>query len=161
MSWQFGLGVARTAQDYACAADLFRDYRASLSVSLCFQDFDRELANLSLAYAPPQGEIFLARDGEVAGGCCAIRPLTDVDYSNACEMKRLYVKPAFRKLGLGRDLAQAVIEFARDSGYHHLLLDTLDEMETARSLYHDLGFVEVEPYYHNPIAGAHYLMVPL
>lgn len=161
MTWQFGIRVARSEHDYACAAELFQAYRASLSVSLCFQDFDQELASLSLAYAPPQGEIFLARDGDVFGGCCAIRPLNDVNYSNACEMKRLFVLPAFRKLGLGRDLAEAAIEFARDSGYRHLLLDTLDEMETARSLYHDLGFVEVEPYYHNPIAGAHYLMVTL
>ena len=161
MSWQFSIDTALTPEDYSVASRLFEAYRSSLSISLCFQDFEQEIADLSKAYPAPLGGIFLARDGDVVGGCCAIRPLPDVDYSNACEMKRLYVEPAFRRLGLGRDLAEAVIEFARDTGYQHLLLDTLDEMETARSLYHDLGFVEVEPYYHNPIAGAHYLMVAL
>jgi ribosomal protein S18 acetylase RimI-like enzyme len=161
MSWQFSIDKARTSQDYHAAAQLFEAYRASLSISLCFQDFEQEIADLGKAYPSPHGAIFLARDGDVTGGCCAIRPLADVDYANACEMKRLYVKPVFRQLGLGRDLAEAVIEFARDTGYNYLLLDTLDEMETARSLYQDLGFVEVEPYYHNPIAGAHYLMVTL
>lgn len=161
MSWRFEIVPATSPSDYAQAAQLIKAYKASLSVNLCFQDFDRELAELDKAYALPEAALFLARDGDVFGGCCAIRPLTDVDYSNACEMKRLYVKPPFRRLGLGRDLAEAVINFARDAGYEHLLLDTLDEMETARSLYHDLGFVEIEPYYHNPIVGAHYLMVAL
>jgi putative acetyltransferase len=95
------------------------------------------------------------------GGCCAIRPLSDVDYNNACEMKRLYVLPAFRGLGLGRQLAEKAIGFAKDAGYGCILLDTLDEMETARGLYQELGFSEVEPYYHNPIPGAHYLRATL
>jgi ribosomal protein S18 acetylase RimI-like enzyme len=99
-------------------------------------------------------------NGEVAG-CCALRPLDATDYPNACEMKRLYVRPAFRGLGLGRDLAERTLDAARQSGYHCVLLDTLDEMETARALYQDLGFEEVPPYYHNPLAGAHYLKADL
>ncbi len=94
-------------------------------------------------------------------GCCALRPLDDVDHANAAEMKRLYVRPAFRGLGLGRQLAEAILDAARSADYACVLLDTLDEMETARTLYEELGFAEVPPYYHNPIAGAHYLKVEL
>jgi ribosomal protein S18 acetylase RimI-like enzyme len=99
-------------------------------------------------------------DGEVAG-CCALRPLDNVDYANAAEMKRLFVHKAFRRLGLGRTLAEAILDAARLADYSCVLLDTLDEMETARALYEDLGFTEVPPYYHNPHAGAHYLKVDL
>ena len=88
-------------------------------------------------------------DGQVAG-CCALRPLDTVDFPNACEMKRLYVRPAFRGLGLGRALAEAIMDVARLNAYDHVLLDTLDDMEAARTLYEDLGFVEIPPYYHNP-----------
>jgi len=140
---------------------IFREYAQSIQVDLCFQDFDRELANLPGDYAPPRGSVLMATvNGEVAG-CCALRPLDATDYPNACEMKRLYVRPAFRGLGLGRDLAERTLDAARQSGYHCVLLDTLDEMETARALYQDLGFEEVPPYYHNPLAGAHYLKAEL
>ena len=84
-----------------------------------------------------------------------------MDYAGASEMKRLYVRPAFRGMGLGRQLAEAVLDFARTAGYTCVLLDTLSDMESARALYEDLGFEEVPPYYHNPIAGAHYLKVKL
>jgi len=140
---------------------IFREYAQSIQVDLCFQDFDRELANLPGDYAPPRGSLLMATvNGELAG-CCALRPLDATDYPNACEMKRLYVRPAFRGLGLGRDLAERILDAARQSGYHCVLLDTLDEMETARALYQDLGFEEVPPYYHNPLAGAHYLKADL
>jgi len=94
-------------------------------------------------------------------GCCALRPLDSADDVNAAEMKRLYVRPDFRGLGLGRQLAEAILDFARGAGYGCVLLDTLDDMESARALYEDLGFVEVPPYYHNPIAGSHYLKAVL
>lgn len=140
---------------------IFRDYAASLDIDLAFQHFDLELDSLPGEYASPRGALRLARvDGSVAG-CCALRPLDTVDYPNACEMKRLYVRPAFRGLGLGRQLAESVMEAARLNAYSHVLLDTLDDMEAARSLYIDLGFVEIPPYYHNPIAGAHYLCASL
>jgi GNAT superfamily N-acetyltransferase len=99
-------------------------------------------------------------DGDVAG-CCALRPIDNVDYANAAEMKRLFVRKAFRRFGLGRMLAEAILDAARMAGYSTVLLDTLDDMEAARTLYEDLGFDEIPPYYHNPHAGAHYLKVEL
>lgn len=141
--------------------DIFRDYAASLAIDLCFQDFDSELANLPGEYAPPQGHLLLAVvDGQVAG-CGALRPLPESDHANACEMKRLFVRPAFRRFGLGRQLVQALLDEARRAGYSVVLLDTLDDMEAARELYASLGFQEIAPYYFNPIAGAHYLKAEL
>jgi len=141
--------------------DIFREYAATLSVDLCFQDFDAELASLPGDYAAPRGALLLARvDGAVAG-CCALRPMDSSDYPNASEMKRLYVRKAFRGFGLGRQLAEAILDEARRAGYSSVLLDTLDDMEAARALYEDLGFADIPPYYHNPHAGAHYLKVDL
>ena len=140
---------------------IFREYADSLDADLCFQDFERELVELPGAYQPPRGDLLLAMvDGQVAG-CCALRPLDEVDYANACEMKRLYVRKAFRGLGLGRQLAERILDAARLAAYDSILLDTLSDMEAARALYEDLGFEDVPPYYHNPIAGAHYLRARL
>lgn len=150
-----------TPEQLAATRLIFQEYAHQLGVDLCFQNFEAELAGLPGDYAPPQGCLLLALvDGEIAG-CCAMRPLETVDYANACEMKRLYVRPAFRGFGLGRQLAEAVLDAARIAGYHSLLLDTLNDMEAARALYEDLGFKDIPPYYHNPIAGAHYLKVEL
>jgi len=141
--------------------EIFLEYAQQLGVDLCFQGFDDELAQLPGEYAEPRGVIKLALvDGQLAG-CCALRPLDSADYPNAAEMKRLYVRKAFRRFGLGRQLAEAVLDLARIEGYYCVLLDTLDDMEAARALYVDLGFEEIEPYYHNPLAGAHYLKVDL
>lgn len=140
---------------------LLREYAFSLDVDLCFQGFDKELASLPGAYAPPRGQLLTAHVDGALAGCCALRPLDNVDYPNACEMKRLFVRPAFRSLGLGRLLADAILDAARQAGYACVLLDTLSDMETARALYADIGFKEIPPYYHNPIAGAHYLMAKL
>jgi GNAT superfamily N-acetyltransferase len=140
---------------------LFREYAASLGVDLCFQDFERELAALPGDYRPPDGALLLALVEGVPAGCGAIRPLTDVDYANACEMKRLFVRPPYRGLGLGRRLAQALIDRATGAGYRTMLLDTLDDMEAAREMYASLGFEEIPPYYYNPIPGAHYLKADL
>lgn len=159
---------------------IFREYANSLDVDLCFQNFEDELAMLPGDYAEPRGALLLALidaspadaddptqvrrgDGRLAhvAACCALRPLDAADYPNAAEMKRLYVRPAFRGMGLGRQLAEAVLDAARGAGYASVLLDTLDDMEAARTLYEDLGFEEVPPYYHNPIAGSHYLKVDL
>ncbi len=140
---------------------IFREYAQSLDVDLCFQDFEAELAGLPGAYAVPGGHLLLAYvDGKLAG-CGAMRAAADADYANACEMKRLYVRPAFRGYGLGRLLAQALLDEARQAGYSVMLLDTLDDMEAARELYATLGFEEIPPYYFNPIAGAHYLKAEL
>ncbi len=140
---------------------LFREYANGLGVDLCFQNFEAELAALPGDYAAPQGGLLLAWVDGALAGCGAFRPLPDVDVANACEMKRLYVRRAFRRFGLGRLLAQALIDGAMQAGYSAMLLDTLDDMEAARGLYATLGFVEVPPYYFNPIPGAHYLQVDL
>lgn len=150
-----------TAEDWQETRLILRDYAASLAVDLDFQGFDDELASLPGAYAPPGGLMLLALvDGAVAGSG-AFRPLPDADYPNACEMKRLFVRPAFRRFGLGRILAQALMDRATEAGYSSMLLDTLDDMEAARGLYESLGFVEVPPFYFNPLPGAHYLKAEL
>jgi ribosomal protein S18 acetylase RimI-like enzyme len=150
-----------TPEELKSVRELFREYANGLGVDLCFQRFDEELANLPGDYAAPRGALLLATvDGQVAG-CCALRPLDAADYPNASEMKRLYVRKAFRGFGLGRQLAEAALDAARQGGYTCVLLDTLDEMEAARALYVDLGFEEIPPYYHNPIPGAHYLKADL
>ncbi len=141
--------------------ELFEEYAGQLGVDLCFQGFDEELSGLPGAYAAPRGILVLALVDGALAGCCALRPLDTVDYPNAAEMKRLYVRKAFRRFGLGRQLAEAVLDHARTEGYHSVLLDTLDDMEAARALYAELGFEEIAPYYHNPLPGSHYLKVDL
>ncbi|WP_312564956.1 GNAT family N-acetyltransferase [Comamonas sp.] len=141
----------------ATAAQLFREYADSLGVDLAFQNFDTELAQLPGDYAAPRGALLLAYVDGALAGCCALRPLDSADIPNAAEMKRLYVRRAFRGFGLGRQLTEAILDAARQAGYACVLLDTLDDMEAARNLYTDLGFESIEPYYHNPIPGAHYL----
>jgi putative acetyltransferase len=152
---------AETPALLEAAQEIFRDYAASLQVDLCFQNFEAELAGLPGEYAEPGGALLLAYADDALAGCGAMRPLADVDHANACEMKRLFVRRAFRRFGLGRLLAQALIDRAAGAGYSVMLLDTLDEMEAARELYATLGFEEVPPYYYNPIPGAHYLKVRL
>ena len=147
--------------DLEAVRDVFREYARNLGVDLCFQQFDRELASLPGEYTGPNGALLLAKVGGQVAGCCALRPLDNTDYPNAAEMKRLYVREAFRGLGLGRQLAEAALDAARQAGYACVLLDTLDDMEAARSLYQELGFEDIPPYYHNPITGAHYLKVDL
>ena len=150
-----------STEDWQETRLVLRDYAASLDVDLDFQGFDEELATLPGAYSQPQGLMLLALvDGAVAGSG-AFRPLPDADYPNACEMKRLFVRPAFRRFGLGRILAQQLMDRATEAGYSSMLLDTLDDMEAARGLYESLGFVEVPPFYFNPIPGAHYLKADL
>jgi GNAT superfamily N-acetyltransferase len=141
--------------------ELLREYARSLDVDLCFQNFEEELETLPGEYAAPAGQLLLAYVGQALAGCGGLRALPDVDYANACEMKRLYVRPAFRRFGLGRQLAEALLDEARRAGYSVMLLDTLDDMESARELYTTLGFVEIAPYYYNPIPGAHYLKAEL
>ena len=140
---------------------LFREYADQLGVDLCFQGFDAELAGLPGAYAPPGGMLLLASVDGALAGCGAFRPLPEADYPNACEMKRLYVRRAFRRFGLGRLLARHLMDRALEAGYSTLLLDTLDDMEAARHLYVTLGFEEIPPYYYNPVPGAHYLKAEL
>jgi putative acetyltransferase len=150
-----------TPAQIAATRLIFEEYAEEQGVDLSFQNFDTELDSLPGEYAAPSGHLVLALVDGVIAGCCAMRALTTVDYPNACEMKRLYVRNAYRGLGLGRQLAETVMDAARISGYHCILLDTLSDMESARALYVDLGFKDIPPYYHNPIAGAHYLKADL
>lgn len=158
---QFRLVEPDSAELLQATREIFREYADSLNIDLCFQNFDDELAGLPGEYAPPEGALLLAYADEELAGCVAMRRLSDVDHANACEMKRLFVRRAFRRFGLGRVLAQALMELAASAGYSAMLLDTLDEMESARELYASLGFQEVAPYYFNPIPGAHYLKATL
>ena len=130
------------------------EYAQSLGFSLCFQDFDKELANLPGDYSPPEGRLLLAEyQGELAG-CVALHKLE----ADICEMKRLYVRPEFRKLKLGRTLAESLIAEARVIGYQRMRLDTVAPvMPTAVSLYRQLGFREIAAYRANPIEGALYM----
>ena len=143
------------------ARRIVQEYADSLDIPLDFQDFEHEMAAFPGVYAEPGGALLLALvDGAVAG-CCALRPLPDSDYADAAEMKRLYVRPMFRGFGLGRTLTEGILDAARLAGYQHVLLDTISDMEAARALYEELGFVEIPPYYYNPHAGTHYLMLAL
>jgi GNAT superfamily N-acetyltransferase len=141
---------AVSADDLAAARRLFRAYADWLAVDLGFQDFERELATLPGAYAPPRGRLLLARVGGETAGCVALRPLAP----DICEMKRLWVEPGFAGAGLGRDLALAIIQAARDVGYRRMRLDTMPaRMPAAQHLYATLGFKEIPPYYDNPLDG--------
>ena len=153
--------LAPAPEEMDVVRQIFQEYADSLNIDLKFQGFESEIADLPGDYAAPRGQILLARVDGALAGCCALRPLDDCDYPNAAEMKRLYVRKAFRGFGLGRQLAEAMLDAARQAGYDHVLLDTLDDMEAARALYVDLGFESIDPYYHNPLPGAHYLKADL
>jgi putative acetyltransferase len=140
---------------------LFQEYADSLPIDLCFQNFDQELATLPGEYSSPRGTVIAAVTNGDFAGCCAMRPLDSTDYPNACEMKRLYVRPGYRGQRVGRLLAEGIMDAARLAGYDCILLDTLNDMEAARALYQELSFEEIPPYYYNPIAGAHYLRAVL
>lgn len=153
--------TADTPAALAIIRELFQEYAAHIGVDLCFQNFSEELANLPGEYESERGTLLLAKVHGTWAGCGALRPFDAVDYPNAAEMKRLYVRPEFRQLGVGRLLAEAILDAARVRGYGCILLDTLDDMESARALYAELGFEEVPPFHFSPIAGAHYLRVAL
>ncbi len=136
---------------------LFREYADSLGFDLDFQNFEEELSNLPGDYAQPSGCLLLAKyKGQIAG-CVGLRKLSD----SVCEMKRLYVRLQFRDLGIGKTLAQAIIEQARRIGYACMRLDTIPSMEAARALYTSLGFREIDPYRYNPIEGAVFMELEL
>ena len=151
------IGEARTPPDVDAVRALFEDYAASLGFDLGFQDFERELDELPGEYAPPRGRLLLARVGGEAVGCVAVRPLDD----ETCEMKRLFVRPASRRTGAGRALAEAAVAAGRELGYARMRLDTVPSMEAARALYRSLGFREIRPYRYNPIRGTAFMELGL
>ncbi len=146
-----------TPEHLADVRTLFREYADEIDVDLCFQGFERELAELPGGYAPAAGRLLLVRSDEQLAACAGLRPLDQ----STCEMKRLYVRPAFRGHGLGRRLATAVIEAAREIGYERVRLDTLAPMTVAIALYRSLGFTDAEPYRHNPLIGATFMELDL
>ena len=149
---------ATSHSDLDQARELFREYETSLGISLCFQNFDAELANLPGDYAPPRGRLLVAREFDQLAGCVALR---SVDQAT-CEMKRLFLRPAYRSRGLGRVLVEAIIEEARKIGYTHMRLDTIsDRMGRAVDLYKAMGFVEIEPYYHSPVDTTKFMELDL
>ena len=149
---------ANTQEDIENARALFEEYAAGLGISLCFQNFDRELANLPGDYAPPDGRLLLATEDDQLAGCIALRKLGP----GVCEMKRLFLRPAYRGKGLGRVLVESIIDEARKLGYTHMRLDTLPgRMDQAIALYQSIGFVEIEPYYNNPVPDAKFMQLEL
>ncbi|MFD1880244.1 GNAT family N-acetyltransferase [Paracoccus pacificus] len=146
------------ARDMPQVRALFREYVEALGVDLEFQAFEQELAGLPGRYAPPAGAILLARRGDELLGCVAMRPL---DAPGEVEMKRMYLRPAGRGRGLGRQLAQAIVGQARAAGYRRMRLDTLDRLAPALRIYRAMGFVETPPYYHSPLPGTVYLSLEL
>jgi ribosomal protein S18 acetylase RimI-like enzyme len=138
---------ASTSDDIAAMRALFEEYAVALSVDLCFQGFAEELAQLPGSYARPRGRLMLAWANDRPAGCVALRPISD----SVCEMKRLYVRPAFRRQGAGKQLAECVIAEARQIGFSSMCLDTLPEMTAATRLYESLGFVRRDSYYNTPL----------
>ena len=151
------IAPAESAAEIETVRELFLEYQKWLGVDLCFQGFEAELAGLPGAYVPPRGGLWLARVGGKIAGCIALRPLDDA----MCEMKRLWIRPGFRGLGLGRRLALTAIHAARESGYAAMCLDTLGNMAEAHALYESLGFREIPAYYDNPLEDVRYLRLEL
>ena len=140
------------------ARQLFEEYAAALAISLCFQNFDKELAELPGRYSPPSGRLLLAYLEEDLAGCIALRSLD----SRTCEMKRLFLRPDFRGQGLGRVLVERIIDEGRSIGYERMRLDTLPgRMDTAIALYRAIGFREIPAYYENPVEGATFMELEL
>jgi len=150
------LSAAVWPDDRAIVQALFREYAGSLAVDLCFQNFDDELANLPGKYDQPGGVVLLAHVDHAAAAVGCYRPL-----ASGCEMKRLYVRPEFRGLGLGRRLAAHLIENARDAGHAFMVLDSLASMVEAQALYRSIGFRTVPPYYDNPLPDTVYMRLDL
>jgi ribosomal protein S18 acetylase RimI-like enzyme len=157
LSGPVDLRQAASPGDIETARALFVEYQKALGISLCFQNFDAEVAGLPGAYAAPEGRLLLAFAGAEPAGCVALRKLED----GICEMKRLWLRPAFRGSRLGRRLAEAILAEARTAGYRKIRLDTLPSMREAQALYVSLGFVDIPPYNDHPIEGTRFMELAL
>ena len=149
---------AETAEQIEQARELFKEYAAWLELDLCFQNFEKELAELPGAYAPPEGRLLLGYEEDQLAGCVALRKLD----AGICEMKRLFLRPEFQGRGLGGELIDAIICEAKAIGYQRMRLDTLfPQMDKAIGLYRAFGFEEIDPYYQNPVPGALFMELKL
>lgn len=151
------LNQAESPELVETARSLFREYAEAIATDLEYQGFAAELAGLPAPYAPPNGALLIAHAGANVAGCVALRPLD----SRTGEMKRLYVRPAYRSLGVGQHLVEAAIQAARQAGYSELRLDTLPSMASAQALYHRLGFVEIPPYNNAHLPGTRFYALKL
>ncbi len=158
MSGSLSIIQVESEEQIDTVRQLFEEYAAGIGISLCFQNFDHELATLPGKYARPSGRLMLAYLDEELAGCIALRAVD----ANGCEMKRLFVRPGFRGSGLGRVLVEALIKEARNMGYQRMLLDTLPgRMDSAIALYKKIGFEEIAPYYENPVENAKFMELKL
>ncbi len=148
---------AHGEQDMDIVRELFVEFQKAINVDLCFQDFEKELAEMPGNYAPPRGGLFLAREGEDVAAVIGVRPLED----RKAEMKRLYVRSGWRGHGLGRRLADTAVSTVSKAGYSTICLDTLEFMDEARALYLSMGFREIPAYYDNPLDGVVYMELSL
>lgn len=149
---------AKSPEEIQQVRKLFEEYVDWLGINLCFQNFDKEVAELPGDYAPPSGRLTLATESDEVAGCVALRRIGE----DVCELKRLYVRPQFRGRGLGRTLTENVIDEARSIGYKRMRLDTLPgKMDRAIAMYRLLGFKNIEPYYNNPVEGAAFMELEL
>ena len=149
---------ANSDHDIQQARALFEEYASSVGISLCFQNFDQELRNLPGDYAPPDGRLLLATEDDQLAGCIALRKLEP----RVCEIKRLFLRPAYRGQGLGKVLVESIIDEARKLGYTHMRLDTLPgRMDKAIALYQSMGFVDIGPYCENPVESAKFMELEL
>ena len=148
---------AASLADIDVARALFQEYQRAIGVDLCFQGFGEELRGLPGAYARPPGRLLLALEGDEVAGCGALRPIAP----GVAELKRMWVRPAFRGRGIGRAVAEALLAAAREEGYRTARLDTLASMREALALYRSLGFREIPAYYENPLPGVVYMERPL
>lgn len=151
------ISIAASAEDIGIIRGLFREYQSSLEIDLCFQNFEGELASLPGKYAPPDGRLYLAWEGDQGVGCAGLRKIAE----GICELKRLYVQPSHRGRGIGRQIALEALKDAHQIGYGRVRLDTLPSMGRAQELYRNLGFKPIAPYTNNPVAGAVFLELEL
>ena len=151
------LRIQKISSDVAAletVRQLFLEYADELQENLCFQSFDAEVKDPLKKYGPPKGALFIAYWNEAPAGCIALQPLKE---EGVCEMKRLYVKPAFRKYGIGKALVEQLLEASRQLGYRSMRLDTLERLQPAIKLYEQYGFKVINAYYENPLPGVVYM----
>ena len=146
--------VDREGAELEIVRSLFREYAAELNEDLCFQSFEAELQDPLKKYVQPGGTIMLAYIDDEPAGCIALMPMAE---AGVCEMKRLYVRPAFRKTGIGKELVRLLLDFAKEKGFTCVKLDTLSKLQPAIRLYEQFGFTHTNAYYHNPLPGVVYM----